>query len=229
MWFGSDALRDVWLIYTGVTLAPWSEHIFEPGWRLRAHSGYGQFRDAVDTGAGHLARYTGSVSYVDALAGYHWRSGDLTVKIFAGMAAIDRTGTRGVHTAKGIFGREYGPKGVVELWLNLDDKQWTSLNLSFTTAHTTASGRWRYGYKVLPELSIGPEIRFDTNDFRNPDAHSFFDHFLGRTGLFATYKWSDSVELSIAGGIGSNFRGTHREAGERSTTPYATANVLLQF
>ncbi len=76
MWVGGDAMRDVWLLYTGVTLAPWSEHVYDPGFRLRAHSGYGEFDYELASGPIH-ERFTGTVSYADALVGYHWRLGEL--------------------------------------------------------------------------------------------------------------------------------------------------------
>ena len=40
---GADATRDVWLLYSGVTLAPWSKDIYSDGVRLRVVSGYGQY------------------------------------------------------------------------------------------------------------------------------------------------------------------------------------------
>ncbi len=43
MWGGADATKDVWLLYTGVTLAPLSKDIYSDGLRLRMTSGYGQY------------------------------------------------------------------------------------------------------------------------------------------------------------------------------------------
>ena len=123
---------------------------------------------------------------------------------------------------------EYGPKAMLELWYNLDQTQWTSLNLSFTTAHKTASARWRYGVKVMPGLSVGTEIRFDTNDLpARRVAATFFDHYLARTGLFASYKWEEGIEVSVAGGIGSHLRGVQREPNNSDVTPYATVQFAF--
>lgn len=225
MWVGGDAMRDVWLLYTGVTLAPWSEHVYDPGFRLRAHSGFGQFNYELAAGPVHES-FKGTVNYADALVGYHWRLGDLTAKAFAGIAAIDRNGVTS-SARRDLFRLEYGPKLMLELWLNVGDTQWTSLNLSFTTAHDTASARWRYGFKLSPEFSIGPEVRFDTSDFRPIGNTSFFDHYLTRVGAFATYKWP-GIELSVAGGIGSRFQGIER-SDDKGITPYGTFNVLVQY
>ncbi len=225
VWGGGDAMRDVWLLYSGVTLAPWSEHVYEPGVRLRSQMGYGEFNYVPFNTKGKSARAT--VAYADALIGYHWRLGELTAKAFGGIAAIDRSGTNN-GSGRHNFGTEYGPKLMLELWYNLGDAQWTSLNMSFTTAHKTASARWRWGYKVLPELSVGPELRFDTNDFRAEGRSSFFDQYSARGGAFVSYKWP-GVELSVAGGIASRFQGTKRDDDDASMTPYGTVNLLFQY
>lgn len=225
VWGGGDAMRDVWLLYSGLTLAPWSEHVYEPGFRLRSQLGYGEFNYVPSHTQGKHVR--GTVSYADALFGYHWRSGELTAKAFAGIAAIDRKGSN-AGPGRRHFGMEYGPKLMLELWYNLGDAQWTSLNMAFTTAHKTASARWRWGLKLTPELSVGPELRFDTNDFRADDRSSFFDQYSARGGAFASYKWP-GMELSVAGGIASRFQGAKRDDDDTSMTPYGTVNVLFQY
>jgi Cellulose biosynthesis protein BcsS len=225
VWGGGDAMRDVWLLYTGMTLAPWSEHVYDPGFRLRSHMGYGEFNYVPSNTNGRSVR--GTAGYADALIGYHWRAGELTAKAFAGIAAIDRRAPK-ASTDRTNFGMEYGPKLMLELWYNLGDAQWTSLNMAFTTAHKTASARWRWGYKVLPELSVGPELRFDTNDFRAEGRSSFFDQYSARCGAFISYKWPD-MELSVAGGIASRFQGAKRDDDDTSMTPYATVNLLFQY
>ncbi len=225
VWGGGDAMRDVWLLYTGMTLAPWSEHIYEPGLRLRSHTGYGEFNYVPSNTKGKSVHAT--VVYADALIGYHWRAGDLTAKAFAGIAAIDRQSTNPAAGSR-HFGMEYGPKLMLELWYNVGDAQWTSLNLSFTTAHKTASARWRWGYKLLPDLSVGPELRFDTNDFRAEGRSSFFDQYSARGGAFVSYKWP-GIELSVAGGIASRFQGAKRDDDDTGMTPYGTVNLLFQY
>jgi hypothetical protein len=222
MWAGGDAMRDVWLLYSGVTLAPWSEHIYAPGVRLRAHAGYGQYNYMLEDG-GERRAYEGEVTYIDALIGYHWRIGELTAKAFAGIAAIEHKTLARASDGRTV-GLEYGPKGMLELWLNLGESQWTSLNLAFTTAHGTASARWRYGYKVMPEMSIGPELRFDTNAFRYEKYGEMLDSYLGRAGLFLSYKWP-GVELSLAGGIAANVAGSKAD----DPSPYGTVNLLFQY
>lgn len=215
VWTGGDAMRDVWLLYTGITLAPWSEHVYDPGWRLRVQSGYGQYDYTIkENGADRV--YPGSVNYVDALAGYHWKTGALTAKVFAGVSFIDHA-VRPDASRGRVFGPEWGPKAAAELWFDVAPGQWTSLNVNFTTAHNTFSARWRYGWSPLDGLSAGPELRIDSNG-------DLFDQYEGRAGLFAAYKW-DGYEVTVAGGIAAYMRGT---AGEEMT-PYATINLLTQF
>lgn len=222
VWGGSDVLQDVWLLYSGITLAPWSAHVYEQGWRLRSQAGYGAYDYTLEEN-GVLATHRGSVSYADALIGYHWRFGDLTAKTFAGIAVIDRKG-RPAPEHQDIFTLAYGPKAVVELWLNLGDNAFTSLNLSYTTAHKTASARWRGGYRVWPDMAIGPELRFDTSDFKPQGAGGFFDKALARAGIFASYR-IEALEVSIAGGLAANIAGS----GLENSSPYATVNVLYQY
>jgi len=60
VWGGVDAASDQWLVYSGMTVAPWSRDIYSDGWRLRIGGGYGQFsydRDVVnDLAAERLRR-----------------------------------------------------------------------------------------------------------------------------------------------------------------------------
>ncbi|MEQ1716494.1 MAG: cellulose biosynthesis protein BcsS [Hyphomicrobium sp.] len=222
VWNGGDAMRDVWLLYSGVTLAPWSEHIYAPGFRLRAQAGYGEYRYSVDTGGGPTEK-KGDVTYADALVGYHWRTGALTAKVFGGISAIEHKTLKNASDGR-VAGLEYGPKGMLELWLNVGDTQFTSLNLAFTTAHGTASARWRYGFKLAPEFSVGPEVRFDTNAFRYQRYGEILDSYLGRAGLFMTYKWP-GIELSLAGGLAANVAGNQAD----DVSPYGTVNLLFQY
>lgn len=222
VWTGGDAMRDVWLLYTGITLAPWSAHVYDPGWRLRVQSGTGQYDYTLEEdGAAHV--YRGSVNYVDALAGYHWRTGGLTAKIFAGVSFIEHDVRPGASRGR-VVGAEWGPKAAAELWLDVAPGQWTSLNINFTTAHNTASARWRYGVAMMEGFSLGPELRIDTNAGLFEGYGDLFDEYEGRAGLFAVYRW-DTYEVTVAGGIAAYIKGTSGE----EITPYATVNLLTQF
>ena len=225
VWAGADATRDVWLLYSGVTLAPWSADVYSDGLRLRTTGGYGQYHyrattlESVDCGFPKPAckqiakRYDVDFSYNDALVGYHQRFGELTAKAFIGLAMIshDISERRLVKAAQG---REIGVKGVIELWLNLGPHAWTSLDLAYTTAHKTSAARWRAGWRILPTVSIGPEGRYDSN----------FEDDGGRAGLFARYEWFGG-EASVAAGWSSAIVGGEAQ----DPAPYATVNVLMQY
>lgn len=222
VWTGADAMGDVWLLYTGVTLAPWSEHVYDPGWRIRSQAGYGRYNYILRTD-GKPSPYLGEVAYTDMLVGYHWRIGELTAKAFGGASLIEHKALAEASNGR-VVGLDWGPKGMLELWLNVGTTQYTSLNLSFTTAHQTAAARWRWGVKLGEALSAGPELRFDTNAFRYQSYKEIFDSYLGRAGLFLTYKWP-GVELSLAGGVSAEVTGIETD----DVSPYGTINLLFQF
>lgn len=222
VWTGADAMRDVWLIYSGVTLAPWSAHIHEPGWRLRATTGYGEYAyRLMDAAAGPLE--TGHVAYGTAQAGYQWRLGELTAKVFGGLAYIDHM-VRPTASKGHLVGADWGPRADVELWYNFSPTQWTSLNASFTTAHDTASLRWRYGVRLWDFLSVGPEIRLDTNASLYESWGDVFHEYEGRAGAFAAASWN-GYELSVAAGVASYVKGLRPS----EETPYGTVNLLIPF
>lgn len=225
VWGGADATRDVWLLYTGVTLAPLSKDIYSDGLRLRMNSGYGQYSydghilDCSKSGGRRefctepAHRFKVDVTYTDVLIGYHMRLGELTAKAFAGASMIVHSPS--AFDAKNrVRGMEYGATGGLEFWLNLGDSAWSSLDLSYTTAHDTGAARWRAGWRVLPTLSIGPEARFDRNA----------QDSAARAGVFVRYDWFGG-EISVATGVAGSMTGSVTD----ELAPYATINVLTQF
>jgi len=216
VWAGADASSHTWLAYSGVTIAPYGD-IHENGVRLRAAGGYGGYDYE-----GARASFKATTYFSEALVGYHWRLGALTAKTFAGLSVIDHDvratkGEAGRDRDNEVQGTEVGPKGVVELWLNMGTRAWTSLDLAWTTAHDTGSGRLRTAWRVTPEWSAGLETVVDTNS----------NNRQGRGGLFVRYEW-DGGELSAAGGVAGELPGSS-EALELPTTPYGTINWIAQF
>ena len=231
IWGGVDVTSDVWLFYSGVTLAPWGKGIFGDGWRLRAAGGYGQysfFRDASESFAnascgganqdrcqvtGNLTLFHVAFSYSELLVGYQTQVGELTAKAFAGVSYVNFSSDAPAGFVS-FNGGDFGAKGALELWLNIGPKGWSSLDLSYETAHSTAAARWRAGWRVLPNLSIGPELRYDGTEVDQA----------GRAGLFARAEWPGG-EVSLAGGrtgpVGQSFID--------DTGLYATLNVLFQY
>lgn len=137
-----------------------------------------------------------------------------------------------------VIGDEIGVKGVVELWLNMGERGWGSLDMSFSSAHDTASARARTGYRVWPKLSLGVEAalnvdaqgqcRMDTS-VSSGCKHSYdkkarlMDY--GRAGGFVRYEL-ERGELSLSvGALGDKFS----RDGKTEIAPYVTVNWLTQF
>jgi hypothetical protein len=224
-WAGADASSNTWLIYSGTTIAPWSD-IYSNGWRFRLASGYGQYTFESTVIAQAFARKEEAKSrftFTEALAGYHLRLDPLTVKAFAGYAMVNcnpeqpdiinrDNGT--YEFAKICQGSEDGMKGALELWLNIGDKAWSSLDVGYTTAHETGSARVRAGYRVLPTVSIGPELIYNVQE----------DNENIRAGLFARYEWFGG-EISAAAGLARDYY----DGEELDDNPYANINLLVQY
>ena len=234
---GADVTADVWLLYSGVTLAPTSD-IYSDGIRLRAGGGYGQYRYS-----GHRAgdpkdterRFKGTITYAEALIGYQKRFGELTAKAFVGVSAIDHTITPHDPVALGGLitqGLEFGVKGAIELWLNLGSSAWSSLDLAYTSAHDTYAARWRLGYRILPTVSAGLEAALNGN-IDNADkwlSDGTVREQLkpqGRVGVFARYEWSGG-EVSLAGGL-SNSAYDFEPSEDGFDEIYGTFNWLIHF
>lgn len=228
VWAGADATKDVWLLYSGVTLAPLSADIHSNGLRLRAAGGYGQYsytRDKSNVGSGLCGnpgqdncqttrqKFNVSHTYVEAFVGYQQRIGELTAKAFVGIASIDHSFDR-LDLTNDATGSDIGVKGSIELWLNLGHDAWTSLDVSYTSAHKTAAARSRLGWRVLPTISVGPELRYDSN----VEDDSF------RGGGFVRYEWFGG-EISASGGVGNGALKPNIDDAEI----YGTMNVVLQY
>lgn len=226
---GVDVASDQWLAYSGMTFALRSKDIYSDGWRLRVGGGYGRYSyDSVaphtDCGTARCneeertgQRFQVAHSYAEVLLGYYLQLGRLTAKAFAG-ASMSSENHLKRDPNNHDDGTEFGVKGALELWLALDADSWTSLDLSYSTARNESAVRWRSGWRLLPALSIGPELRYDRNIETGDNAWN------GRVGLFTRYEWSGG-EISLAGG------GLWRVDDWSTTTPsaYGNVNVLFQY
>lgn len=248
VWAGADVSTNVWLVYSGVTYAPWSG-IHDDGFRFRAAGGYGAYEYDKDPIAdskvqdARMLAFHARTYFADFLVGYLKRFGELTAKAFVGVSIVGHEiGPLDEHTI--AVGDETGIKGVVELWLNIGERGWGSLDLSWTSAHDTRAARARLGYRIRPKLSVGLEAglnvdsqgecrmkRFGAADCKNDyndyeievERAELLDY--ARVGAFARYEWGTS-ELSLSAGVlGDTFAGDD----EAEIAPYATINWLTQF
>lgn len=244
IWAGADVSSHVWLVYSGVTLAPWST-IHEDGWRFRAAGGYGEYQYAdraseSDPALSRAIQFHAQTYYADVLVGYLKRWGELTAKGFIGASIISHD-IAPLDTETVAIGDEVGVKGVIELWLNIGEHGWGSLDLSWTSAHNTRTARARIGYRLWPKLSVGLEggINVDSQGEcrmsmsgasgcktvydEAVDSAELLDY--ARVGTFARYEWGRS-ELSLSSGVlGDTFGGD----GTEEIAPYVTVNWLTQF
>ena len=236
-WSGVDVARDNWLIYSGTTVAPLG-HIHEPGPRLRAAGGYGQYAysgiRSVD-GSMEIQTFETATYFGEALIGYLERFGPLTAKAFAGASYLAHDISPG-DPDNLVIGDEIGLKGVIELWLDIGDIGFASLDATWNTAFDTRSARTRIGANVAPGLSAGLEawLNLDeqsdcdlgwdgTADCHKDDKTDLLDYT--RAGLFARYVWDDG-EISLSGGVSG---GSFQSAGDAPPEPYATLNWITQF
>ena len=195
--------------------------------RLRIVGGYGQYTYFSHSIAHNFRRTTfdANTNFADALVGYLKRMGPLTAKAFVGASAINHV-VRPYDLQNRAQGFEVGVKGVIELWLNIGDNTYSSLNLAWSQAHNTRSARTRVGYRIWPKLSFGIEgginiddqgeykITEEVSSYRN----SAFDY--ARGGMFARYEW-DGGEIAVSGGLVGDFT--------QHNSPYATVNWISQF
>ncbi len=235
VWAGADISESVWLVYSGATVAPMSQ-IHAPGPRLRVVTGYGAY---TYPDIGRDGEFEATTYFGDLLAGWLWRLDPLTVKVFAGATWIDHE-IAPLDPETVVIGADWGPKAVIELWLNSGERMWTSLDLAYTTAHDTASVRMRSGYRIWPQFSVGLEGGLNVDGQaqckmrlpdegchlspKDPEVKSLLDY--GRTGLFARYEWTGGEVSLAAGVIGQPYSAS---TGDLDLHPYATLNWIMQF
>jgi len=211
VWSGADISGHVWLLYSGATVSPFG-NLYEDGLRLRIAGGYGRY-SYLGERRGEFVAFNAETSFSEALVGYLKRLGPLTAKGFVGVATIEHD-VAPLDPDNSVQGRAIGPKLAAEFWLNLGQSGWSSLDASWTSAHGTAAARWRGGYRVFEDTSLGLEGALNANDF-GEDA---------RIGAFSRCAW-DAGELSVAVG----FAGRFLDGAQSLRDPYMTINWLTQF
>jgi hypothetical protein len=231
-WVGADATAHTWLVYSGTTVSPFSD-MWSDGLRLRIGGGYGRYAYSGDRrypGQRTATRnidFKAETSFTEGLAGYLWRLGPLTAKAFAGVAMIGHSIAPDDPLAS--TGTKIGPKAALELWLNLGNSAFASLDVTYTSAHTTYSANSRVGYRVLPTVSLGLEGGINGSAGKAEDdcacgttATGMLDpaHRDVRAGAFARYEWFGG-EVSISGGLSTDLVGRR--------DPYLRASWIAQY
>jgi hypothetical protein len=217
-WMGATAYANVWSLYSGSTIAPFG-NVQENGIRLRLTGGYGEDRYSNQTPAGSQS-FRGSGSFADLLVGYHAQLGPLTVKTFAGATMLDRQTAPHDPSAE-LLGTGWGAKAVLETWLNVGERAWTAVDLSWTSLYESYSARGRLGWRLTPALSIGLEASAIGNVATD----------IAGAGVFLRYETATG-ELSLSGGVTND--GPREGAGgllgvAQSGTPIITGSWLTRF
>jgi len=197
-WSGAEAFDHIWSVYSGASFAPFGS-VRADGFRLRAVAGYG------DHGSGNA-------SFADLLVGYHSQIGPVTLKVLAGLTATDRQSDGPSSLPPGT---ELGGKGVAEIWWNVTDRAWTSVDLSWGAPHGIYNGRMRLGWRLWPELSSGLEAGSAGSE----------ESDIARLGGFLRYEWA-SGELSLSAGLAMDGPVSHWEG---PVGPFGTFSVLMRF
>ncbi|MEL7050002.1 MAG: cellulose biosynthesis protein BcsS, partial [Pseudomonadota bacterium] len=219
----------------GVTIAPFSG-IHSDGIRLRFSGGYGGYSYKSFQRAPNLVSQAFDVktNYAEALVGYQHKVGIVTAKVFVGAAQIDHSIQPG-DPGNRVSGSQTGVKGVVELWADLSPLWYGSLDVAYTTAHKTRSGRLRLGYRLQDDLSVGLEARANHDaqaDFKVSDQEDAvfrqepLDYVL--LGAFARYEWPTG-EISASAGLNAAELETPVFETDDDPTVYGTLNMLFRF
>jgi Cellulose biosynthesis protein BcsS len=229
-WSGAEQFGRTLSVYSGATIAVGGSVLRESGWRMRSISGHGRSSyPGVKWIAGHAYPVTvhAQNNFSDLLAGYQWgeatRFGHLTVKAFGGMGIESQRASP--SNAVAVRGLRYGGKAAVETWLDISDRTWLSVDASIGSARRSFSGRARYGWRIIPGLSLGPEAGVGGNDGEGA----------GRAGAFARYEWGAgdwwSGEVSAAGGVSTRMVSTSDFGSVLVTRgdPYANVSLLLRY
>lgn len=189
-WTGGELLANSWSIYSGATMALKGD-IKQPGWRMRATAGYGQYsygKSANGVSGPVRLKFKGHKVFSDTLIGYQFQWQRLTLKAFGGVS-FENHYIDPRDPDNPVVNFSYGAKLALEAWLRLSQKHWLASDLSWASAFNTYKLGLRTGYAVLDHIDLGIETQFEGNDAFEA----------GRAGGFATLKFADA-ELTVAGG-----------------------------
>jgi hypothetical protein len=180
-WAGAESFRNVWSLYTGSTYAL-GGNLRQDGFRLRAvsamsHYAYSGKRYSPAAGDAVTVDFAGDAKQIDVLAGYQWSRGPLTVKSFAGWQ-ITGHAIAPFDPETEVQGKLSGAKGALEIWYNIGNVAWASLDLSYARAYNAYSHRGRLGWRATERFSVGGELSIvghDESDVRRAGAFVRYD------------------------------------------------------
>lgn len=197
----------------GALIWAFGRSLYEPGWRLRLAGGLGQYQYdgtlALSTGATPL-RFSGATGLGEVLLGYQWRLGGLSLKAYGGLQYGEHR-IEPDDPGNPVRGSVWGGKAAVELWAELSEAVWLSLDGAYASAFDDYRVQARAGYRVHPAVSVGVEAAALGN--------AGFD--AGRAGLFL--RWHrPRVMVTVAAGASDDFY-------DGDPSPYGAIEVSRAF
>lgn len=210
---GVTVAADDWAVYAGGTRAIFGT-LAEPGFRLRAVSGYGRYRyegvrDDPLTNTAVNMRFRGVSAFADVLAGLQFQSGSVTLKAFAGATMLE-TGTVPLDDYVAPLGRRIGAKGLAEIWWAVTPEVWLAVDLGAATLDRQRAAKLRLGYRLTQALSVGIEGQHMATTATEID----------RLGVLLRFE-RERFEVSLSGGA-AHGPGT-------GITGYATGQLLVRY
>ena len=146
-------------------LVHFAPEIHQPGFRIKLGGGYGGYQYLKN----RLPVFAETLSG-EALLGYQFVFGELTVKLYAG-GVFERHDLSINDPDNSLAGDNFGGKISAESWFNLPDllgrRPFLSANASIASISARYAGDLRFGYEILHGWSAGPELAaFSSREYR---------------------------------------------------------------
>ena len=164
------------------------------GPRVKALTGLGAYDYSSSLpGIAGTADFDGDVALAQLLAGYQWRRGEWTVKTYAGVGFESHDLSPG-DPANSVDGGEFGAVGQIELWRNLGETGWLSLDASYADVFASYWTQLRLGRALNRRIGAGLETgALGNEEYDSARAGGFLRYRLGKT------------ELTLSGGVSGDY------------------------
>jgi hypothetical protein len=163
----------------------------------------------VDENLSRLTQHQADRLHLGIAPGYAATLGALTLKTYLGLAYQSENVTPEDST-RTTAGDIWGAEAIVEAWLQLEEKNWFSLNGSYFTGTDAYTAEFKYGHRPFEWLSAGPEFAL----------YGDADDASARAGAFIRI-YQEAIETTVSGGL----------AGTYKSDPgvYGAANIHMRF
>ncbi|HDL16957.1 MAG TPA: cellulose biosynthesis protein BcsS [Rhizobiales bacterium] len=164
------------------------------GPRVKALTGIGAYEySGALPGVAGSAGFDGDVALAQLLGGYQWRRGEWTLKAYAGVGFETHDLSPG-DPDNSVNGGEFGAVGQIELWRNLGDAGWLSLDASYADVFASYWTQLRLGRRMRGRVSAGLETGLSGNE----------EYDSARAGGFLRYNLG-GTELTLSGGVSGDY------------------------